>query len=183
MENIVKAVLYTYTKLNTIEKDYEEHIQNRAILSHRYKGSVEALTEYLAGEVIRRHRLAELKSLLDKIIARLSDEEKLLLQLRYFGKIRRAKSGEKESFVEVTRALKDELVEKFKWSERSYYRKQNRLLKKLVAEFNRVGLTKESFENEWLQYEFLYAVYRFIRRRDRAENGSGAELARQGQAQ
>jgi hypothetical protein len=165
MENCVKAVLYTYPKLRIIQKDYEEHIQNRAILSYRYKGSVETLTEYLAQEVIRRHRLADLKNTLDKIFQNLTDEEKLLLQLRYFGKIRRAKNGEKESFSEVTKALKQEFVENLKWSERSYYRKQNRLLKKLIAEFNRVGLNKESFENEWLDYEFLRAVYRFLERK------------------
>jgi hypothetical protein len=167
MENCVKAVLYTYPKLRIIQKDYEEHIQNRAILSYRYKGSVESLTEYLAQEVIRRHRLADLKNNLDKIFQNLTDEEKLLLQLRYFGKIRRAKNGEKENFSEVTKALKQEFVESLKWSERSYYRKQNRLLKKLVAEFNRVGLNKESFENEWLDYEFLRAVYRFLERKSK----------------
>ena len=165
MENCVKAVLYTYPKLQSIQKDYEEHIQNRAILSYRYKGSVENLTEYLAEEVIRKHRLAELKNILDGVFVRLSEEERLLLQLRYFGKIRRAKKGEQESFTEVTKALKDEVVQDFKWSERSYYRKQNRLLKKLIAEFNRVGLNKESFENEWLGYEFLRAVYRFLGRK------------------
>ena len=170
MENCVKAILYTYPKLHIIEKDYEEHIQNRAILSYRYKGSVESLTEYLAQEVIRRHRLAELKKTLDKLFQKLSEEERLLLQLRYFGKIRRAKNGEKESFSEVTKSLKQEFVEELKWSERSYYRKQNRLLKKLVAEFNRIGLNKESFENEWLDYEFVRAVYRFLERKKKCLN-------------
>ncbi len=168
MENCVKAVLYTYPKLNIIEKDYEDHIQNRAILSYRYKGSVENLTEYLAGEVIRRHRLAELKKDLESLFQTLSEEEILLLQLRYFGKIRRAKNGEKESFSDVTRSLKQEVVEKLRWSERSYYRKQNRLLRKLIAEFNRIGLNKESFEKEWLHYEFLRAVYRFLEKKKKS---------------
>lgn len=167
MENCVKAVLYTYPKLRVIERDYEEHIQNRAILSYRYKGSVESLTEYLAEEVIRRHRLADLKRALDKVFECLTEEEKLLLQLRYFGKIRRMKNGEKENFSDVTKQLKQEVVENLHWSERSYYRKQNRLLKKLIAGFNRVGLTKESFENEWLEYEFLKVSYRFLERKKR----------------
>jgi hypothetical protein len=102
---------------------------------------------------------------LDKLFQKLSEEERLLLQVRYFGKIRRAKNGERECFSEITKSLKQEVVEKFRWSERSYYRKQNRLLKKLIAEFNRIGLNKESFEKEWLHYEFLRAVYRFLEKK------------------
>jgi len=158
VENCVKAILYTYPKLKNFERDYGEHIENRAILSYRFKGSTEEIVEYLAEEILRKRRLARLKETLDGIFARLTEEEKTLLEIRYFGKIRKAKSAKaQEDFSESKGA-----GARFQWSERSYYRKQNRLLKKLVAEFCLAGLTKEIIESEYLCFEFLRAVHRFL---------------------
>ena len=172
MENCVKAILYTYPKLKAIERDYGEHIENKAVLSYRFKGAAENLVEELAEQVLRKRRLAKLKEDLDKLFAELSEEERLLLEIRYFGKIRKAKEegrqGKREDFAEAKEAEeKRAAIARMNWSERSYYRKQNRLLKKIVSAFNRLGLTKEVLEKEYLQYEFLRAVYRFLRSGDK----------------
>jgi hypothetical protein len=158
VENCVKAILYTYPKLKNFEKDYEEHIENKAILSYRYKGATENVVEYIAEEILRKRRLAMLKETLDKIFSKLTEEEKTLLAIRYFGKIRKAKTPKEQKDFSESKGT----GANFQWSERSYYRKQNRLLKKLVAEFCRVGLTKERIEKEYLCFEFLKAVHRFL---------------------
>ena len=86
------------------------------------------------------------------------------MKIRYFGKIRKAKNGGKskatDELTEVN-SVRDG-TEKKLWSERTYYRKQERLLKKLMAKFNEIGLTKEVFMEELLEYEFLRMVYRFL---------------------
>ena len=172
LENCVKAILYTYPKLKSIERDYGEHIENRAVLSYKFKGAAESLVEELAEDVLRRRKLAKLKEELDKLFAGFSEEERLLLQIRYFGKIRKAKeegrTRKREDFPEAKAAEeKREIIGQLNWSERSYYRKQNKLFKKIVAAFVRLGLTKEVLEKDYLQYEFLRVVYRFLRSGDR----------------
>ena len=161
MENCVKAILYTYPKLKLLEEDYGQHIENKAVLSHRYKGDPCELAEYIAGEILKRRKLVWLKTQLDQLFSNLSEEEYLLLSIRYFGKISRAKKEERKDGAKIEGAK--ELLEKYHWSERSYYRKQERVLKKMVAEINRMGINKEVFEKEFLQFEFLRAVYRFLK--------------------
>ena len=156
MENCVKAILYTYPKLKILEEDYGQHIENKAVLSYKYMGDPCALAEYIASEICKKRKLAWLKEELDQVFDKLSEEEYLLLSIRYFGKISRAKN--ERSRMESAK----ELLEKYHWSERSYYRKQNRVLKKMVAEINRIGINKEVFEKEYLEFEFLRAVYRFL---------------------
>ena len=173
MENCVKAILYTYPKLSRIEEDYEDHIKNKATLSYRYRGSTEALTEYILTEILKKRRLAQLKSDLDQLFLSLTDEERLLLKIRYFGKIRRAKNKEKNKTADELSEVNSvrEGAEKKLWSERTYYRKQERLLKKLMAKFNEIGLTKEVFMEELLEYEFLRMVYRFLTVKSKKNEG------------
>ena len=157
MENCVKTILYTYPKLKTLEEDYGQHIENKAVLSHRYHGDPCELVEYIAGEILKKRKLEWLKKELDCLFDKLSEEEYLLLSIRYFGKISRAKNeGKKLDGAK-------EFLEKYHWSERSYYRKQGRVLKKMGAEINRIGITKEVFEKEYLQFEFFKMVYRFLK--------------------
>jgi tmRNA-binding protein len=157
MENCVKTILYTYPKLKTLEEDYGQHIENKAVLSHRYHGDPCELVEYIAGEILKKRKLEWLKKELDCLLDKFSEEEYLLLSIRYFGKISRAKNEGKK--LDGTK----EFLEKYHWSERSYYRKQGRVLKKMVAEINRIGITKEVFEKEYLQFEFFKMVYRFLK--------------------
>ena len=56
MEKYLKAVLYAYPFLETVEQDYDEHIKNKAVLSYRGDKSAEELAVYIAGEIIRRDR-------------------------------------------------------------------------------------------------------------------------------
>ena len=75
MENCVKAILYTYPKLKAMEEDYGQHIENKAVLSYRYRGDPCELAEYIAGEILKKRRLAWLKNKLDCLFDQLSEEE------------------------------------------------------------------------------------------------------------
>ena len=52
MENYAKVMLYVYPFLKTVEKDYQDHIRNKAVLSHNSGMTAERLADYIAGEII-----------------------------------------------------------------------------------------------------------------------------------
>ena len=156
MEMRVKAALYAYPQLDRVGRDYEEHIKNKALLSYGSRIATEKLTEYLAEEILRRQTVDVLKAQLDKVLSTLSVEEKALLDIRYFGKadrIRRVFASWKAGLCEIP----------FKpWSERTYYRLQNKLLKKIVAALRREGLDEKKFDEECLDVEYIALLYQYL---------------------
>lgn len=113
-EDYVKAVLYIYPKLAAIAEDYGEHIRNRALGSYRRTAEREA--EYLAEEILRKGAIENLKEKVDGILKKLSGEERFLLEMRYFGRRKQVSAV----------GLRPR-------SERSYYRRQEKLLGKMAA--------------------------------------------------
>ena len=51
LENYAKTILFAYPLLKTVEKDYEEHIRNKALLSFNGRTTALALAEYLAQDL------------------------------------------------------------------------------------------------------------------------------------
>lgn len=148
MENYVKAVLYAYPLLKTVERDYAEHIRNKAVLSYKSPMTAENLATYIAEEILHRDKLLWLRGLIENVICRLSEEEKTLLSIRYFGKVRKIKSVPVE--------------DKKGYSERSYFRKQNRLSEKVAAMLRASGLTEEKFRLELSQIEIFDKIGRCV---------------------
>ena len=156
MKNYAKLILYAYPLLKTVEKDYEEHIGNKALLSYGSKMATEKLTEYLAEEIVRRQNVLRLKAVLDKIIFALSEEEKTLLDVRYFGKVERVR----RQFAAWKAGL---CTLAFKpWSERTYYRKQTRLLKKITSQVKQAGIDEKCFDEEYLPIEYIAMLYQYL---------------------
>lgn len=150
VENYVKAILYIYPRLESMAKDYVEHIKNKAFMSYDYRETTEKLAEYLAEEIMRSRGISQLKQTVDEILGKLTKQERLLLELRYF---RRKKEVKK---------MRDEWGIHFSYSRRNYFRKQDRLLKKVECMMKAKGLTKEKFFKEYMQFDSIAAVYRFI---------------------
>ena len=156
MEIRVVAALYAYPQLDRVGRDYEEHIKNKALLSYGSKIATERLTEYLAEEIVRRQNVLRLKAVLDKIVFSLSEEEKTLLDVRYFGKVDKVKR--------VFAAWRAGLCSlSFKpWSERTYYRKQARLLKKIMAQIKQAGIDEKTFDEDYLPVEYIAMLYQYL---------------------
>ena len=158
MEMRAQAALYAYPQLDRVGRDYEEHIKNKALLSYGSKMSTERLTEYLAEEVVRRQNALYLKELLDKIVSGLSEEEKTLLDVRYFGKVDRVR----RMFAAAQAGL---CKLPFKpWSERTYYRKQARLLKKIMSQLKQAGADEKAFDEWYLNIEYIGMLYQYLAR-------------------
>ena len=150
MENYAKVMLYVYPFLKAVDKDYEEHIRNKAVLSYGSKKTAEQLTEYIAGEIIVKRNLECLKQDLEKVLDKLSDVEKCLVEIRYFGKRKQLRDFFKsEKGGEI-------------WNEGKYFRRQKRLGEKLAAMMRSVGLTKERYLAEFAQVEIFKKIARFV---------------------
>ena len=154
LENYVKVVLYVYPLLETIGKDYEEHIKNKALLSYKGQTRTEDLAIYLAEEILAKEKLEWLKEVVDGILEKLSDAERTLVAIRYFGKRRKVRT--------FLRLKEQNEGEKKEWSERGYFRKQKRLSDKVGAMLAVAGLTKEKYEKEFSSMELFSKVDRFV---------------------
>lgn len=133
--------------MEQMEVNYEEHIKNMAYMS--FKVAAAKIAEEIATEVLKKGLLGELKRRMDKVVARLTEQERYLLELRYF---RRKKAlseyGEKYG--------KD-----FFGSVRNYFRRQAALLKKAESLMERYGLGKDKRE-KFFRLEELEAVLSYI---------------------
>lgn len=125
----VKVYLYAYPRLQALEEGISACVENKALLSFRGGTDALVLMERLAEEIAAAKRLALLRAALGGVLERLCDEERFLLEYKYF---RRKEELSKSDGV-------------FAFSERSYFRKQNALLGKVAAALIRLGYTERDF--------------------------------------
>lgn len=150
MENYVKVVLYGYPLLKTVGEDYEVHIRNRAVLSHNSTMTAAELAEYLAEEILEMRTLEWLKATVENVLGQLGEEERELLAIRYFGRIKRLQNF-----------LKTKAEEKG-WSKRKYYRMQKRLERKIAARLKGAGVTKELYERDLANTDIFRKIHRYV---------------------
>ena len=152
MENYLKTVLYAYPLLKTVGEDYAEHIRNKAVLSYNSSRSTEDLAEYLAKEILRKNDLLWLRSVIDKTLAKLNDTERALVGARYFGK----------------KKIPLHLEGEESWSERKYFRQQEKVGNKLGGVLIVAGVTKEFFDTRLQGVELIRKVHRLVERKQGA---------------
>lgn len=157
MKNFVKIILYAYPLLKTVEKDYEEHIANKALLSYDGRWTAEQTAEYLAKEIIEMRRLEWLKGKVKRVLDKLTEEERALVEIKYFGK------RKKWQFL-----FNKENPSAGKWTERSYFRRQQRLGEKLSALFIAEGIDEKRFVDELSGVSILKKVACALEKRNEA---------------
>ena len=155
MKNYVKIILHAYPFLKTVDKDYEEHIRNRALLSYDGRWTAEQTAEYLAGEILNMRRLEWLKEKIESTLGKLTDVERALTDMRYFGKGRRLKS-----FLQKEKNPSNERA----WTKRSYFRCQERLGEKLSSLLVLEGLTEEVYERELAPIDVIQKIEKATKR-------------------
>lgn len=155
MENYVKEILFGYPLLETVGEDYEIHIRNKAVLSHNSELTTEKLAEYLASEIIAMRRLEGLKSEVEKILDKLSEEERTLLEIRYFGRRKKIRGFLKR------RGCEGEDREG-KWSETTYFRRQKALGEKVAAMLYFAGITEEKYLAEYARTDIFRKIHDFV---------------------
>ncbi len=157
MKGYVKAILYVYPFLKTVEKDYEDHILNKAVLSYRGSMNADKLAEYIAGQIVEKRNLVWLKGCVDRVLKKLSDVEKMLVQMRYFGKRKKIKRGVSCPTQSVSGQVSLPC-------ERKYFRLQSRLIKKLTELFAGEGITEETFAFTFEKMPLFHRAYALMKR-------------------
>ncbi|MDD6994597.1 MAG: hypothetical protein SPH68_03535 [Candidatus Borkfalkiaceae bacterium] len=161
----IKTALYVYPALKAAAKEVSEHVQRKACLSYGDRRSCEALAEYLLQQLDTKERLETLFYTIGNALDKLSAREKFLLQVRYFG-------GKHK----VISAYSDEELQKLCGSRRSYYRRQEKLVKKIGERFMAGGLNEENFYREYGSIELIRRVDNAL-----ASGRRGAQGAREEQ--
>lgn len=138
----VKAILYAYPFLKTVEKDYEEHITNMALLSYAPRLSVENMMEKIAKEIVEMHNLEWLKGRLEAVFRKLTESERGLLAVKYFGK-RKAPQSEGRGV-----------------SERTYFRRQGKLVERVGELLALNGVTEEIYLRDFAGMELFSRIER-----------------------
>ncbi|MBQ8659098.1 MAG: hypothetical protein IJ506_08170 [Clostridia bacterium] len=159
LDSYVKAILYTYPKMQKMKEDYEVHIRNKAYFSYTGSTATDKLCEYIAGQILELRTLERLKAIVDGIWQKLTETERFLAELKYFGK------SKKTTAEAIAERGKEFLKKKFEGlkSERNYFRRQERLLKKIGAFLRGAGITEEVFLSEFACIAVLRLAYRFVK--------------------
>lgn len=113
----VKVLLYGYPKLVALAEAVSASVEIQAALSFKSKTGAAETAERIADDIFVCKNLEGVKTALDEVCAALSDEERFFLEYKYF---RRRKELQKYGACAAC-------------SERSYFRRQNTLLKKVAA--------------------------------------------------
>lgn len=143
-----KVVLYAYPYLHALAQASAVAAQNKACLSFRSRLGTLEEAEAIVEELAVRSRLLRLKQAVDAFVQLCSREERFLLEYRYFRR-RRALA-----------AFGDHVVP---CSERTYFRRQEALLKKAACHLAAHGWTEEEYGAAFSAYAPFVRLLRAIR--------------------
>lgn len=149
MRNYVKIILHAYPFLKTVGEDYEAHIRNRALLSYDGRWTAEQTAEYLAAEILNMRRLEWLKARIENALGKLTDVERTVTEIRYFGKGRKLKG-----FLQKQKNP----LSKRAFTERSYFRYQERLGDKISSLLALEGVTEEVYRRELAPIDVIQKI-------------------------
>ena len=148
LENYVKEVLYAYPLLANVEKDYEEHIRNKAVLSYNRNVTAESAAIRIAAEILEMRALEWLKGRIEEALGKLDERERALIEIRYFGKRKKLRDFFKS----------DQAV----WSERKYFRQQAKAAEKIAAVLSCVGVTKEKYYDTFVDMDVFKKIHAIV---------------------
>ena len=144
--DLTKAILYVYPTMKRLAEAARVGARNKALLSYRSRAGAMQDLEAVAEDMLLADRLEELKAEIDALLLKLNEEELLLLEYRYFR--RKKMLAQFKTCIEC--------------SERSYFRKQERLLKKLASRLLARGIDEQYFQTAFQGCSCLMKVYRAI---------------------
>jgi hypothetical protein len=140
-----KVLLYSYPHLTNIIGDMDKLVCQKAYCSFSNNVSCLDLSEKIIRIIDKKDRLIDLKLKLDEIFKNFSVEEMLLLEQKFFKR----------------KAVLKKLIEKFtiKYSLRTYFRKQNRLLEKFSKSLNKNGMNEKWFLDKYGDIDWFKCLY------------------------
>ena len=152
MKNYTKAVLYAYPLLKNIGNEYAEHIRNCAVLSYRNLRSAEDTALYIAGEIVKQRNYEWLKGCVERVLGKLSTDERTLVEIRFFKKER----------IKKLPLQSDGDCEYLHWSDSKYFRQLRKISKKVGVMLEREGVSEETFLRDFASDELFEKIYKFV---------------------
>ena len=151
----VRALLYAYPKMKMLADAVREGARVRAVLSFRFPCDTVSRMEGIAADMKYAERLLVWKGELDHILSGCDEDELFLLEYKYFRRRRVLASMNKDGVLSC--------------SERSYFRHQAALLKKMAFLLSVRGWTEEAFLKAFCDFSpFLRALKWLAAGRERA---------------
>lgn len=144
MKDYQKVILYIYPKIDRIVKDIEGIIWSQACSYYSYE-SAESVAENIAEYISLKNSLLTLKDGIKDILERFSFEELYLLEYKYFKRKKRLE-GEFKDF-------------SLDYNERTYFRKQIKILDKVNSELIREGFTLDWFLENFSNAKFIVNAF------------------------
>lgn len=139
MENYAKTILSCYDTIDGYITQIENVIKIKAKNSFYLRNGTVTLAEQLIslGEI--RKDLIELSEIVDKILKKMTEEDKILISYKYFG-------------------IKPK-DENFDLTSRNYFRKQIRALKRFSELLVKNNYDEEWFKNKYLKIAYISSIY------------------------
>ena len=139
MENYAKTILSCYDTIDGYITQIENVIKIKAKNSFYLRNGTVTLAEQLIslGEI--RKDLIELSEIVDKMLKKMTEEDKILISYKYFGV-----------------KPKDE---NFDLTSRNYFRKQIRALKRFSELLVKNNYDEEWFKNKYLKIAYISSIY------------------------
>ena len=144
----VKVVLFGYPQLEKIADGVAAGAEVKAALSFRSWEDTAALTERIADEILLAERLRALRELTERMLKGLTEEERFLLEYKYF----RRKSR-----------LSGNPCRQMLCSERSYYRRQLAVFRKMCSRFAAAGYTEADFIKQFANFPAFMRALRAVK--------------------
>ncbi len=122
----VAMIVFANSKIAT--KGLESKILKKALESFSSHSDVETIAGDIFKVVEARERTMKLNGLLEKVVSRLDEEERLIVDYKYFN---------------------NRAIDGFDCTSRNYFRKQNKMLKHLKELLGYIGLDEKSFYRDY----------------------------------
>lgn len=140
-----KALLYSIKNLKMAIRNCQKLIEYMGVSSKYSQQNCEVLADKILKIVEQRQKLVRLKGILKKIVVNFSLDEKKLFATKYLGK--------KQVFND--------------YSQRQYFRNQIKLVKTFSEKLNRVGLSEEIFNKDYLAIPYIKSIYKIIEEKEK----------------
>lgn len=132
-----KTILYVYPNVESVIEQIDELVEKKAITSMNDYSPCLSQCEKITELTRQKREFIYLKNVLDRVLERLSEEEKVYLEYKYFKRKNKRDLGD------------------YDFTSRNYFRKQIKLARKIANSLEKKGFDDAYFEKNLLCVEFM----------------------------
>lgn len=139
MNYYVKTMLSAYRSIPRIQAEIDELIKEKSLICYAQNQSTHELFDGIINLIHQKNLMGDLKALIDGTLKNLEDEEKKLIDHKYF---------KRQNF-------QNDL---FNFCERTYFRKQHKVAREIEYYLTSRGFTSEWFNNNFGDMNWIKSI-------------------------